>query len=413
MDIVVLATRASAHHFRNLENRLEGRFVYESVPDPKRILAHRPRLVVCFDEHYCELGYAIAELKKHGVATLQVMDGILEWRRTWDYTRQGLPIDGVANPINQPAFAHKIACLGRRDARILESWGNAGKCEIVGAPRMDDLVRLRMQGLSRDGMKVRERLPRILIVTAKTPGFTPKQIETTRRSLACLKRFFDAYPMVEPTWRITRGLERELGIENRLSDLTGAELHVVLREVDAVITTPSTTMLESMLLDLPTSLLDFHNCPHYFEAAWCISAEDHIASVIEELVAPSKPRMDYQRFLLADQLACVSPASERLLRLIEEMLAIRADQKGLEIVFPAAIVNIEPAAPLKMGSYRDRYPEFPVPDDLEMREVRVELAAARGCVRVLRERIAELEAKRDSIPGVRLFRSIRDWLRRR
>ena len=48
--------------------------------------------------------------------------------------------DIVPGSIFQPVVGHKIACLGRSQARILESWGNVGKCEIVGAPRLDRLI---------------------------------------------------------------------------------------------------------------------------------------------------------------------------------------------------------------------------------------------------------------------------------
>jgi hypothetical protein len=41
----------------------------------------------------------------------------------------------------------------------------------------------------------------------------------------------------------------------------------VLASVDAVISTPSTAMLEGMLQGLPVAVLDFHNRPHYVPAA--------------------------------------------------------------------------------------------------------------------------------------------------
>jgi len=413
MDIVVLATRSSAHHFRPLEDRLRARFVYEDQPVPERLFAHEPRLLICLDEHYCELGHAVAEARARGIGTLQIMDGILEWRRTWDYTRQGRPVDGVVNPINQPALAHKIACLGPRDARILESWGNAGKCEIIGAPRLDGLVKSRLSG-GTGGGRSREGRRRILVVTAKTPGFTPAQVETTKRSLACMKRYFDQRPGIDPVWRITRGLERELGIESRVGDLTGAELHVMLREVDAVITTPSTTMLEAMLLDLPTALLDFHNCPHYFEAAWSITSEEHIDPVVAELLSPSPARMGYQRFLLGDQLACQSPAADRLLRLIEVMVDVHTRAAGKGLAFPERIVEPPPIPPLELADLRRFYPSFPVPGDMALREVRMELSAAKGCIQVLQARVEALERRWNRIPGIGLIRGFsRRWRERR
>lgn len=414
MDIVVLANRYKVHHFRSLEPRFQNRFAYEDGYDAHRILSHCPKLVICFDEHYCELGSAIGHLKGEGVATLQVMDGILEWRRTWDYTREGHRIDGVANPLNQPALSHKIACLGRRDARILESWGNFGKCEIVGAPRMDHLVQKRLCGQIAPG-RPNDRKPRLLVMTAKTPGFTEEQVRTTKRSLSDLKAFFDSQEEVDVVWRLTRELDAELGIQNRLTDLTGGELHSIIEQVDAVITTPSSSLLEAMLLNRPVALLDYHNCPHYFETAWSIYAREQIAPVVGELVAPPPARLDYQAFLLDEQLACQSPASDRLARLIEGMLQVRKQSSGPELNFPVSMLEDQDlfvTSPLPMGEFRKRYPDFPVPDDMPVREMKTELAAARGTIRTLYERAEQLERRLTSIPGYTFARMLRKKLRR-
>ncbi len=302
-DIVVLTGQYKVHHFRSLERHFAGRYVYDESYDPRTILRYQPDLVITFDEHYCELANLIGVARQNGVATLQVMDGILEWRRTWEYTRNGRPVDGRALPLNQPALSHKIACLGRRDARIMESWGNAGRCEIVGAPRMDNLLLLRREGktrlLPRGGRK-----PRILVMTAKTPGFTPEQVKTTLQSLRDLKNHFQQRSDCDVVWRLTQELHQSLGVSNTLTDLTGGELHQVLLKVDAVITTPSTSMLEAMLVERPTALLDYHNCPHYFESSWTISAERHIDPVVSQLLDPPPARMDFQNFLLGEQLAC-------------------------------------------------------------------------------------------------------------
>ena len=344
---------------------------------------------------------------------MQVMDGILEWRRTWDYTRHDRPIDGRALPLNQPALSHKIACLGRRDARILESWGNGGKCEIVGAPRLDHLVQQRRDGRTRLRSGTGGK-PRVLVMTAKTPGFTPEQVETTLRSLLDLKRFFAARPEWDVVWRLTHELHQTVGVSNMLADLTGGELHEVLLNVDAVITTPSTSMLEAMVLERPTALLDYHNCPHYFEASWTITAESHIDPVVSQLLDPPPARMDYQEFLLAEQLAWHGPenATDRLIRLIEAMM--RAKQEGWDDgrSLPARIltdVDLDAAAELPLRDLHRYYPHFPRTDDADERKLRMELAAARGTVETLHDEIQALRQRLEKVPGYALMR----WFRRR
>lgn len=415
MEIVVLANRYKVHHFRSLEDRFRGRFCYEPSYRIADVLSHDPRLVICFDEHYCELGHLVAELRSRGVATLQVMDGILEWRRTWDYTREGHRIDGTVNPINQPVLSDKVACLGRRDVRILESWGNFGKCEMIGAPRLDGLLAKRAAGTFQ---KVRPggRKPRVLVMTAKTPGFTEQQMATTKRSLRDLRDFFGARNNVDVVWRLTSDLDAELGIENRLKDLTGGDLHAVLEEVDAVVTTPSTSLLEAMLMDRPVALIDYHNCPHYFETAWSIYCREHVGPVVDDLLAPPPPRMDYQAYLLDEQLAVRSPAGDRMERLIEGMLAVRTPTRGDVPAYPVRMLDdleLFVTSPLPLGDFKRRYPEFPVPDDMPVREMKLELAAARGTIRELQDRMARWERRWERIPGLGILRKLRKALRGR
>jgi hypothetical protein len=413
VEIVVLAGRYKVHHFRSLEAHFAGRFAYEESYDPRILLAYRPEMVITFDEHYCELANLIGVARQQGIATLQVMDGILEWRRTWDYTRHGRPIDGRALPLNQPAISHKIACLGRRDARILESWGNGGKCEIVGAPRLDSLLHLRRQGNVRPHPR-EGRKPRLLVMTAKTPGFTPEQVQTTLGSLRDLKQYFSQRPDLDVVWRLTQDLHRDLGVSNTLADLTGGELRDVLLNVDAVITTPSTSMLEAMLLNRPTALLDYHNTPHYFEAAWTISAERHIAPIVADLLDPPPARLDYQDFLLDDQLACAgtSTATERLSRLIEAMLDSRRQRWEDGRYLPRRIIadgDLETTAELPLGDLGRYYPHMPGTGEADVRRLAIELAAARGSVVTLHDEIRVLRDRLEKIPGYRALR----WARRR
>jgi hypothetical protein len=263
---------------------------------------------------------AVCELVRHHVPTLHVVDGILEWRNTWDNPRFAIGSE-KAVPLFQPALCHKVACLGRSQARILESWGNLGKCEVVGAPRFDALL----------GRRPRSRRPddpwRVLVMTARTPGFTDTQTEAVRQSLLGLKTWFDNHPRlagtrVQPVWRLTAGVANEIGVDNSLQDTVGVDLASALETVDAVITTPSTTLLEGMLQRVPVALLDYNNCPHYVPAAWSITAPRHIDQVMPELADPPAAKMLYQETLLHDSLECCTPAVPRMLQLIEEMICI-------------------------------------------------------------------------------------------
>ncbi len=255
-------------------------------------------LVVTHDTYVDPGRSRVQEIVAADVPTLILADGILEYRNTWEHPQL------VPGAIFQPVLGHKLACIGRSQARVVESWGNAGKCEVVGSPRLDRYAQLRR----------RERKPgepfRLLIMTA-----------------------------------LTKGLERELNVPSDASELTGLGIAEVLQTVDAVLTTASTSMLEAMLLGLPVAVLDYDNSPAYVQPAWRVSAPEHLPTVIEELVNPPAPKLLFQDLTLHDALECATPATPRLLKLISEMIRHSEDarDRGEAPRFPAQILAAETA----------------------------------------------------------------------
>ncbi|MEO6875485.1 MAG: hypothetical protein ABI222_11765 [Opitutaceae bacterium] len=275
---------------------------------------------------------------ERGIPTLILADGILEYRNTWEHPQ--LP----AGSLFQPVLGHKIACLGRSQARILESWHNGNRCEVTGSPRFDGYA----------GKKCRQRGAnepfRVLVMTALTPYFTPEQQKLVKQSLLDLKAAFTRKSApgavrLEPVWRLTQGLDREIGVDMAASGLAGRDLIEVLGQVDAVITTPSTTMLEAMLWGLPVAVLDYCNTPHYVPSAWRITAAAHVASTLAELANPPAPKLLFQDTTLHDALECTTPATPRLQQLALQMIAIGQDARraGQTPVFPNRMVAVEGA----------------------------------------------------------------------
>jgi ubiquinone/menaquinone biosynthesis C-methylase UbiE/glycosyltransferase involved in cell wall biosynthesis len=293
-------------------------------------------MVVTHDT-YLEPGRkAIGEAMALGIPTLILADGILEYRNTWEHPQL------APGALFQPVLGHKIACLGRSQARYLESWGNAGKCEIVGSPRFDRYYELKRR------QKRAEEPRRLLIMTALTPYFTERQHHLVRSSLRDLKEFFDGQQHIggfgiETIWRLTKGLGEEIGVESRFTDLTGRELGEVLQGVDGVITTPSTSMLEAMMLGLPVAVLDYGNSPQYVQAAWRITAQEQIPEVMAELMNPPEPKMLFQETTLHDSLECSTPATPRLLSVITEMMqrGREAKEQGRPVQIPFRILDLD------------------------------------------------------------------------
>ena len=310
-------------------------------------------LLLVTHDTYTEPGRSlIRKAVAAGVPTLILADGILDYRNTWEHPQL------EAGVIFQPVLGHKIATIGRSQSRWLESWGNGGKCETVGLPRLDKHC-----GFHRRQHRTDEPF-RILINTAITPYFTESHRQKVTASLRDLKAFFDNSSThngvrLEPVWRLTKGLDAELGVLSKVSDLSGHEMAVTLKEVDAVITTPSTVILEAGLFGLPVATLDYCNTPHYIATAWRITAREQIAETVRELINPPEPKLLFQETSLHDSLECATPAAPRMMRLVAEMVehGFRARAAGKPLSFPHSILAPQISAPVENRFRMDRlYP---------------------------------------------------------
>ena len=274
--------------------------------------------------------------QESSVPVLVLADGILEYRNTWEHPELA---DGS---MFQPLVGHKVACIGRGQARILESWGNPGKAEVVGLPRLDDVLNQEPAPIQRDGMF------RLLVATANTPAFDEGQRETVIDSLSLIKERLSVIGNinqreVQVTWRLTDNLEQAIGLPSA-NEMELADRPTLAEEIDAadaVITTPSTLFLESALKQRPTAILDFHNSPHFVPAAWMINGPQHLDTILSELANPPLPKMLFQETVLHDNLQCRVPAKPRMIDLIQTMVECgkQARSLGETLQFPQRIID--------------------------------------------------------------------------
>lgn len=311
-----------AHHARPLSDRFDVEII-----DPRRVteVAGPNDLAIFFSEHFERFRTAITRLRDRGCRTLYCIDGILEWRNAFE----NRPTEPACPWTMRPVLCDKVAAIGRSQARLLDYWGNGNRIELIGLPRFDSLASQLPQQPDRNpgpdpaeekNNKSETSERTLLVMTAKWPAFTEQQQENLERSLIDLRDWLATRPEIRTIWRLTQGLEEKLGIENRFGSFTGTELIEQIRQCDAVITTPSTAMLESMLLGRPTAILEYNDSPQLNETAWQIRHALQIEPVVRELLSPPPVRMAQQHFALHDTLECHSPALPRLCRLIEVML---------------------------------------------------------------------------------------------
>jgi len=294
--------------------------------------------IIVTHEHYRweELSTLRRIYEQRSVPILILADGILEFRNTWQNP-------GVADgAVFQPLFGHKLACIGRAQARVVESWGNVGKCEIIGLPKFDEIQNSEYLPVQNEGPF------RVLVATANTPAFTPKQRSRVAESIRLISKRFQKNPWVnerplEIAWRLTDGLMDEVGIAETESDQQNQKrmpLGDAIELADAVITTPSTLYLESVMKRRPTAVLDFTNSPMYTQSAWAITAPAHLNDVLGELENPEPAKMLFQRSVLHDNLELGISSKSRLFSLIKSMVKLGTDarQTKAPITMPARLV---------------------------------------------------------------------------
>lgn len=298
-------------HVRPVAEHMGARaeFIYDDTWEPARLLEAKPDIVLCVNDWPSGVARCLDAARDAGIPSLVLQDGILEWRCQYENPLFGA---GGGAPQHQPVLADRIACIGRQSARQIAAWGNAGRVEATGMPRMDHLLARAVKPRRTPGKC-------ILVMTAKKAGFTEEQSAVTLRSLEDVRAHLATLTDMEVIWRVSTEMAEVLGVANLMRETSSVELTEVVERSDAVITTISTAILESMLLDRPVAALDYHNVPRFVPTAWTISAPEHIAPVVSQILHPDARRMAFQRDALHDSLECDGAAAPRVAALIEQM----------------------------------------------------------------------------------------------
>jgi 2-polyprenyl-3-methyl-5-hydroxy-6-metoxy-1,4-benzoquinol methylase len=276
--------------------------------DADAVVSLAPDVVLLSREWTPEWRLVAAACRRVSIPVIYVMDGVIEWSYLWNnqsYIRPG-------GTFLQPMLADHLCVIGRHPARILASLGLAPRTHLIGLPRLDTYDRTRRVTVG--------AMPRLLIATARTAGHDPEQQLMARRALRDLKAFFDAQPALLPVWRIAADLAEDIGV---VPDIAGS-LSDALAEASALITFPSTCVLEAMLKGVPVAQLDYRPVPLYVATAWEIRSPDHIPAIVQELLYPPPQKLAWQQACLADELEA-GDASARL----AEVVATAIRERGV------------------------------------------------------------------------------------
>ncbi len=296
------------------------------------------RVVVVTDLVSGRCREALRQAAGVGARTVLLMDGLTEWRNTFANPR-------VPDRFLRPAPVDLVLCAGLSDARVLRALGN--RATPTGLPRVDAGLRdLANLGDPR----------RVLVATANTPAFT---VDERSRIVTALGELRESAERAGWTiaWRLTGALEDDLGVANDEGTLASA-----LARSGAVITTPSTLMVESMRAGLPTALLRLHGEPLWHSAAWVWEPDESPEPIDDPSDVPEGPRGMSRWVDSADRLLrqLARPTREQLDRQAECLRWLDASSDGVPpaelvaeaIAGEAAVPAAPVASPLVPPSHR-------------------------------------------------------------
>ncbi|HED53378.1 MAG TPA: glycosyltransferase, partial [Phycisphaerales bacterium] len=338
-DIVVVQADNRVDHLAGVSGHVAVRgLTMERQDEEYRPPAIRAgtRVVVVTDVLDPRCVRALRMSRRVGARTVLMMDGLADWRNIHRNPRVG---DGFLSP----APVDVVCCSGMVDARTLSVLGNDAR--PTGLPRVDSVIG--------EPMPTMTGAP-VLVATANTPAFDDDE----RRALvSALKELRDeaAWAGVELVWRLTGGLDAALGVVNAPGSL--AE---VLRCVGAVVTTPSTLVVESMRAGRPTAVLHPFETPIWTPSAWiwqpvdaagsrepgCVEPVagglcrwvDSASRLLRQIRRPTREQLDRQaECLRLIDASCVEVEASEL---VAEVLVEQATC-GLG---PSAVVPIRPIA---------------------------------------------------------------------
>ncbi|MHC5048727.1 MAG: glycosyltransferase family 4 protein [Planctomycetota bacterium] len=327
-SIVIAQELSGPNHFAGVDEALRQRgaeagwTVLEETPGR---LGNDTRVVAVSDvRSFLALG-VLRQARRVGACTVLLMDGITEYRNTF------------LNPRNdsgflRPAPVDVVACAGHADEKRLRDLGN--DAVATGLPRLADLEPMPMP-----------RRAEVLVATAKQPTFNDNERVRLVTTLTLLRDRLEALG-IPAAWRLTGGLELEVDIP-----LDTAPLAESLAAASAVITTPSTLLVEAMRAGRPTALLHPFDAPCWPRAVWILdeprlAEPNQVDDTIRALLEPGAAQQAAQARALAEMHEEQRPPAEAVADLLVELAeGPRPKNRPAEALDPMRLPARLPADP--------------------------------------------------------------------
>lgn len=247
--IVIVQNPTATDHFPGVSDALALRghaAAFLTPASTEMLRLHTPSVVVVKETQSPLSRWALRQAHAFGATTVLLMDGVLEYRNTFHN-----PF--VESNFLRPTLAHIVACAGPMDEALLRSWGN--DAVATGLPRIH-------AAFSAPLPPPDSGRPAILIATANRPAFNAEERTRLLTALRLLQQELSRRAL-RPIWRLTGGLEIDLGVHNDTRALRDC-----LSDASAVLTTPSTLAIEAMAAGRPTMLIHPQPGPLWQRTPW-------------------------------------------------------------------------------------------------------------------------------------------------
>ena len=314
IQVLVLDTPDRHHHyqclFENTSFQIHSIDQYSFDESTHAQIINDIDVAICSGEYDARVAIQIQLLKQWQIPCVHVMDGILDWKNMWENPRSFPENQGP--PIYEPLLSDYVICTGQWQAEILKALGTQGVCLPTGLPRLDiyqEFVRKTPENT---------RNPKVLITTANTLGFTQEHIDLTLAGLLKLRKVAEeVFGVDHIIWRIHPIYAEKLTLDSSNVQSFSKPIHEALAEINLLISTPSTVILEGMLAGTSVCQVDFTNSPCMTQTVWMIQHSAQIESTLHSMRRPTNHHIKFQAVLRDHQLAAPGNSSNLLIDLID------------------------------------------------------------------------------------------------
>lgn len=306
---------------RPLEVLEDIQIEYIVVDDKFQLRQPYPDILLTVSDWRADIARVLLDAKRMQIPTLLFQDGTLDWIIQYDGDKYGG--SGGATHFH-PILTDKIAAIGHQSARLIASWNDKSRVEVVGFPILQEEIESAKKNRCVKNT-VHKEIYTVLVTSTRQGWFCEKQKRSFVEALRDLKAYFESQDNVKVIWRLARNLAKLVNVENEMSLKESKELVPLLNNADIVISAQSTVVVEAMLHRKPVAIIDYLNAPQFYGTSWLINTKDQIQPTVESMLRAESNRMLYQDYQLQDILYMESCSIKRAGLLIKEMVQFRRE----------------------------------------------------------------------------------------